>query len=64
MQNVDIKVEGKTMTITVDLTKRLGISRSGKSQLIATTSGNQSFVTEGGNVSVGVNIYTLLKENK
>lgn len=55
MQNVDIKVDGKKMVITVDLSKRLGPSKSGKTQIIATTAGNVA-VAKG--VTIGLNVYT------
>ena len=37
MENVEMKVEHGKLTITVDLTKDLGPSASGKSVMIATT---------------------------
>ena len=40
MENIQIAIEGKTLMICIDLAKRLGPSKSGKSELIATTSGN------------------------
>jgi hypothetical protein len=54
MENVDIKIKGNTMTITVDLSKTLRASGSGKSMIVATTSGNAAL--EGG-VVVGLNVY-------
>jgi hypothetical protein len=52
-QNVVTKVEGKVLTITVDLGKSLGISKSGKSTLIASTEGNMKL----GDVTVGLNVF-------
>jgi len=40
MQNIKVKVEKNTMTLTVDLTQRLGPSSSGKTTIIASTEGN------------------------
>ena len=40
MENVEMKVEHGKLIITVDLTKDLGPSASGKSVMIATTAGN------------------------
>lgn len=57
MQNVAMKVTGTILTITVDLSKKLGISKSGKSQIIATTGGNVS-VEGKPEVKLGLNIYT------
>jgi ABC-type polar amino acid transport system ATPase subunit len=54
MENVDIKIKGTTMTIVVDLSKTIGPSNSGKTMIIATTSGNA--VLEGG-VIIGLNVY-------
>jgi hypothetical protein len=54
MKNVEIKIEGNTMTITVDLSKTFGPSKSGKTTVIASTEGNQA-VTPG--VFVGLNVY-------
>ena len=56
MQNVDMKIEGSKLVITVDLSKDYGPSKSGKTIIIATTGGNVSLP---GNeaVKVGLNIY-------
>jgi hypothetical protein len=54
MQNVTMKVTGKKLVIEVDLTKDFGVSKSGKSQVIATTSGN---VTVKDDIKIGLNIY-------
>jgi hypothetical protein len=56
MKNVDMKVKGKTLTITVDLSKDFGESKSGKSVVIATTEGNTS-VPDTEDVKIGLNIY-------
>jgi len=40
MKNVEMKVEGNILTLTVDLTKEFGPSASGKTIIIATTEGN------------------------
>jgi len=57
MKNVDMKVEGQTLTITVDLSKDFGESSSGKSMIIATTEGNVS-IPDKEDVKIGLNIYT------
>ena len=54
MKNVEIKIEGKTMTIKVDLAQTFGPSKSGKTTTIASTEGNQA-VAPG--VFVGLNVY-------
>jgi hypothetical protein len=54
LQNVDIKVEGQKLIITVDLTKELGPSASKKTTIIATTGGSYSV---GGGAILGLNVY-------
>jgi hypothetical protein len=56
MKNVEIKVQGNTLIITVDLSKSFGLSSSGKSEMVATTAGNVS-VPGREEVKVGLNIY-------
>lgn len=55
-QNVDFKVQGDKLIITIDLTKTLGQSGSGKSMMIASTGGNVS-VPGKESVKVGLNVY-------
>lgn len=55
-QNVDLRVQGDKLIITVDLSKSFGLSSSGKSQIIATTAGNIP-VPGRTDVKVGLNIY-------
>ena len=54
MKNVDLKVNGKTLIITVDLSAQGSPSRSGKSIVIASTEGNQAIAP---GVYAGVNVY-------
>ena len=56
MQNINMSVEGSTLTITVDLSKRLGKSKSGKTTLIASSEGNVP--VPGTDAVIGVNLYT------
>ena len=56
MKNLKMNVEHGTLTITVDLTKDLGPSASGKSVMIATTEGNVD-VPGAPDVKIGLNIY-------
>lgn len=58
MENLDIKVKGNILTITVDLSKKLGPSASGKSMIIATSKGNQPI--PGTEAIAGINIYTKI----
>lgn len=55
MKNVEIKVNKNVLTITVDLSKDLGKSKSGKTTIIATTAGNVSI--PGTDAVIGLNIY-------
>lgn len=54
--NVDMKVQGNTLIITVDLSQSFGQSTSGKSVIIASTSGNVS-VPGRESVKIGLNVY-------
>ncbi|PLX25972.1 MAG: hypothetical protein C0600_11455 [Ignavibacteria bacterium] len=56
MKNVEMKLDGNVLTITVDLSKDYGLSSSGKSVIIASTEGNQS-VEGKEEVKIGLNIY-------
>lgn len=57
MKNVDINIDAKkkTMTITVDLSKRFGTSKSGKTLIVASTEGNAKAGFE--DVVIGLNVY-------
>ncbi len=55
MINADLKTDGNKLTITVDLSKEHGPSKSGKTIIIATSSGNQKI--EGTDAIIGLNIY-------
>ena len=56
MQNITTKVDGQLLTITVDLSKDFGPSKSGKTIIVASSQGNQK--VEGGNGAViGLNVY-------
>lgn len=57
MRNVKMTVKGTVLTIEVDLAKRLGLSQSKKTMIIASTDGSTKL--EGDDqVSVGLNVYT------
>ena len=55
MKNIKTEVNGDILTITVDLSKEQGMSKSGKTMIIATTSGN--IAIDGRDEIMGVNIY-------
>ena len=55
MKNVEMKVDGDILTITVDLTKEFGPSASGKTIIIASTQGNVSVLDR--EEKIGLNVY-------
>ena len=55
MKNVDMKVEGNILIIRVDLSQDFGPSSSGKSNIVASTEGNQA--VPGREEKIGLNIY-------
>ena len=59
MKNIVMAInkDGKTLTITVDLTKTFGPSASGKTVIVATTSGNVP-VPDHEEIKIGINAYT------
>ena len=56
MKNVSIKTVADTLTITIDLKHSLGLSKSGKSNLIASSEG-QYEIPEAPGVFIGLNVY-------
>jgi hypothetical protein len=57
MQNLEVKKDGNILTITVDLSKDFGASKSGKSIIVATTSGNVDVPETNGTIKMCINIY-------
>ena len=55
MKNVEMTIEGKTLTIKVDLSKDFGKSKSGKTIIVASTEGNVSVPER--DEKIGLNIY-------
>ena len=41
MENIKVTVQGTKLTIEIDATKDLGMSKSGKTRLVASSQGNQ-----------------------
>ncbi len=56
MKNVEITVQGNTLTIKVDLSKEFGPSSSGKTIIIASTEGDAA-IPNREEVKVGLNVY-------
>lgn len=55
-KNIEFKVEGKKLTLVIDLDKEQGLSGSGKSTIVATTSGNVK-LPGAEEVTLGINAY-------
>jgi hypothetical protein len=56
MKNVDMKLSGNILTITVDISKEFGLSSSGKSLIIGSTEGNVP-IPEREEIKIGLNVY-------
>lgn len=56
MTNVDFDRDGDKLTITIDLSQDQGISKSGKSNIIASTGGAKS--VPGHDAKINLNVYT------
>ncbi len=54
-KNVELELQGEILRITVDLSKELGPSKSGKTTIIASTEGNQTIY--GREEKIGLNVY-------
>lgn len=53
---VEVSADGKTMTLTIDLTKDFGPSSSGKTQIVASSKGNADVPGKPG-YKFGLNVY-------
>jgi hypothetical protein len=64
MKNITTSVsKDRVLTITIDLKKELGPSKSGKTVLIATTEGNKAVANEDGKqIILGLNLYRYADE--
>ena len=58
MENITMTRKGTLLILTVDLSKSLGPSKSGQSELIASTKGNAP-VPDQPEVRVGLNVYRM-----
>lgn len=56
MKNMEMRREGSKLIIEVDLTKDFGVSKSGKSKIIASSEGNIS-IPDDEEIKIGLNIY-------
>jgi len=57
MQNIEMSVDGNILTVKIDISKRQGKSKSGKTVIIASTGGNMP-IPESNDIKIGVNCYT------
>lgn len=58
MRNVSMKVNGSQLVITIDLSAKGEPSKSGKSEVVASTGGNVAIADSKGNqFKVGVNVF-------
>ena len=57
MTNINMKVDGDLLTIVVNLKERHGRSKSGKTEIIATTAGNVACPSDP-DIKIGLNIYS------
>lgn len=58
-KNVDMDVQSSILTLTVDLSKEFGPSKSGKTIIIASTEGNQLVYTS--EEKIGLNVYRKIE---
>ena len=56
-RNVDMRVDGDTLWLGIDLTKDGQASKSGKTSVVASTEGNVSLSHDGKMYKVGLNVY-------
>jgi hypothetical protein len=56
MQNVEMKIVGSKLVIEVDLSKKSGPSKSGKTVMVASTQGNAQIPGHAGHF-VGLNVF-------
>ncbi len=60
MQNIEFEVKGRTLIITIDLDAPTEPSKSGKTDVIASTRGNVTVVSDGKEtIKMGVNVYRI-----
>lgn len=58
MINVEMRREGSKLIVEIDLDQRNGKSKSGKTVVIASTSGNVTVPDSDGKIKLGLNCYT------
>lgn len=58
MENIKVSVKGSILTIEIDGSQDLGLSKSGKTRLVASSQGNQKVNVGGRDIYLGINAYT------
>jgi hypothetical protein len=58
MQNIKVSTRGTTLIIEIDASTDLGLSKSGKTHLVASTQGNKLLTVAGRDIYLGINAYT------
>ena len=61
-ENVSMRVDGSILVIEIDLSQTLGLSSTGKSEIVASTGGNVG-VPGKPEVKVGLNVYRPRKQH-
>ena len=56
-ENIKAELRGNQLIVTIDTSAELRTSRSGKSLIVATTSGNKRISTPKGDITIGINAY-------
>lgn len=56
MKNVEMKRDGNKLTLTIDLSKDFGRSKTGKTTIVASTEGNKACPGDE-KIKIGLNIY-------
>jgi len=56
MENVKVEVKGNELILTVDLSKEVGPSKTGKTIIIGTSSGNEK-VPGNSEIQFGLNVF-------
>lgn len=57
MRNMKLKANGSILTIEIDTKQRLGQSKEGKSEIVATSNGNAVIDVNGQLVRLGLNMF-------
>jgi S-adenosylmethionine hydrolase len=56
-QNIKAEIKGSVLTLTVDMSKTFGPSKSGKTTIIASSQGNVPIQGSNPQAHIGLNIY-------